>query len=156
MAFSNRHFFLLSLFLFFTGPFSTQPPTGAGIPSPSPPSGDDPRRRRQLQMEEWFHGPISRREAEGRLMQVRINHRAVQCMQCSGWNFSSRTLMKLTVYISLIFSGWGLSGARIPGQSRTVRAHRDAEQLQKAPASRRPRGSGECRGHSSYGCPPKK
>ena len=60
------------------GPFATAPP-GGGLPSPV--SGNFPSDqshlqpsdslRSQLVREDWFHGPISRRDAEALLQRVR-------------------------------------------------------------------------------------
>jgi hypothetical protein len=63
----------LNFFLqFFKGPFATQPPGGgmAGLLASSASKADS--LRIQLSREEWFHGPISRKDAESLLKNVTI------------------------------------------------------------------------------------
>ena len=157
----------------FPGPFaSAHPPVSGLLPSSHTATTTSIKEQqlRQLQCEDWFHGPISRRDAEARLQKVGDSpKRGKTCQKlhlhilekgskrCSSerngkciahTHTSPVHLFKTRTFLS---KGRRLLGPRISGLSRPVRVDRDAGRLQEAPASRGSRRSGENNKEHTFG-----
>ena len=96
---------------------------------PSMGAADQSMKHQMLSREEWFHGPISRKDAEQLLIDVRGLFFTKPCNVCfvSDINFKSKSLTFL-----FHVTGRRLPCSRITGFTRAVCSYRNAEQFKKA------------------------
>ena len=89
---------------------------------------DQSMKHQMLSREEWFHGPISRKDAEQLLIDVRLPYIYIYIYTCSknAIDFQSKSLTFFHV------TGRRLPCSRIPGIARAVCSYRNAEQFKKA------------------------
>ena len=89
---------------------------------------DQSMKHQMLSREEWFHGPISRKDAEQLLLEVRRTQYQPYCFVTRRNVFTPISLLS-ALYIILFFAGWRFPSKRIARISWPVCSYRNAKQF---------------------------